>query len=149
MVKQIINPAIGEIEFSEDQIVRFEEGMLGLPTLKEYLLLESPTIAPFFRLQCIEEPNISFLLLDPVNIDSKFRDSVSQWDKEEEHFQADNPDFSLFVVINISADGEEITANMVAPVIINLSKKRGLQLVLLDSPYSVKHNLVISEEEGA
>jgi len=145
--KKIVNPTIGEIEYNDDQIVTFEEGMLGLPSLKSYLLLESPNIAPFLRLQCIDEPTISFLLIDPGHIDPGYHDYVNQRSGIGDYYRADDEQSALFSVVKISDDGEEITANLVAPVVIDLRKQAGFQLVLLDSPYSVRHSLVADQEE--
>lgn len=141
MVKLIINPVIGEIEFTEDQIIRFEEGMLGLPGLKEYLLLTSDNIAPFLRLQCVEEPKISFLLLDPNHVDPGYKDYVSSRSGIEEYYRINDPENAIFVVMKISEDGEEISANLVAPVVIDNRNKSGQQVVLIDSPYNVRQSL--------
>lgn len=145
--KKIVNPAIGEIEYAEDQIIRFEEGMLGLPSLKSYLLMESPNIAPFLRLQCIDEPNISFLLIDPAHVDPGYHQYVSSRQGVGEYYDAEDNQSALFAVVKISNDGEDITANLVAPVTVNLNQKIGFQLVLLESPYSVRHSLTAQQDE--
>jgi flagellar assembly factor FliW len=72
---------------------------------------------------------------------------VADRDKENNYYRSGDPENAMFVVVNISADGEEISANMVAPVVIDTANKRGQQLVLLDSPFSLRHDLVVQEEE--
>jgi flagellar assembly factor FliW len=141
MTIKIFNPAIGEIELDESTILTFQEGMLGLPEYKKYVLIDSPQIKPFLRLQCVEEPQISFLAIDPANIDPGYREYMIS--RDPNHYFIDNPDdVVLLVVCKVSEDGSDITGNLQAPVIINHRKMAGCQVVLLDGPYHVRHSLV-------
>jgi flagellar assembly factor FliW len=146
---KIRNPAIGEIEFEENAIITFCEGMLGLPAYKHFLLLKSENIAPFLRLQCVDEPTISFLLIDPAFLDPGYRNYVAKADSEQLYLQG-SEECVLLVVCKVSRGGEDITANMVAPVAINHQKMTGSQFILLDSPYNVRHSLAeVSERMEA
>lgn len=142
---KISSPLTGEIVFGEDAIIRFPEGMLGLPLFKRYLLLDAPEIRPFLRLQCIDEPSISFLLIDPLLFDPGFRDYVAERDPDEIYLE-NSAECMLYAVCKVATDGSDATANLVAPVIINNGKKVGYQLVLLDSPYDVRHSLLEASE---
>ena len=56
----------------------------------------------------------------------------------------------VLVVCKIAKEGKDITANLVAPVVINHTDMQGVQLVLLDSPYDVRHSLAeVSERTEA
>lgn len=145
---KISNPAIGDIEFDESQIINFPEGMLGMPTYKHYLLLQSEEIAPFLRLQSVDKPSLSFLLIDPTFIDPAFRAYVEKADQNRQYIQ--NDDSAVLVVCKIAKEGSDITANLVAPVVINHTDMMGAQVVLLDSPYDVRHSLAeVSERTEA
>lgn len=145
MMMKISNPAVGEIEFEESSVIVFKEGMLGLPNFKRYLLLESDNIRPFFRLQSVDEPSISFLLIDPSFADESLKNYVAERDPEQTYLERID-ECDLLVVCNVSDDGSDVTANLVAPVIINNDKRVGYQLVLLDSPYDVRHSLIQASE---
>lgn len=145
MLMKISSPLIGEIEFEENAIIRFPEGMLGLPLFKRYLLLDAPEIRPFLRLQCIDEPTISFLLIDPLLFDEGYRSYVAERDPDETYLE-NNSECMLYAVCKVATDGSDATANLVAPVIVNNVRKVGYQLVLLDSPYDVRHSLLEASE---
>lgn len=140
MLKKISNPVIGEIEYEENSVITFTEGMLGLPSFKKFLLLESENIKPFYRLQCVDEPGIGFLLIDPVFVDMEYHEFVKSMDKDSTYID-ENGEYVILVVCKAATDGEDITANLVAPVVINYNSNLGYQLVLIDSPYDVRHSL--------
>jgi flagellar assembly factor FliW len=147
---KISNPAIGDIEFEESQIIHFQEGMLGMPTYKHYLLLQSDEIAPFLRLQSVDKPSLSFLLIDPAFIDTGYRAFVEKADVKRMFIQPGDEGSVVLVVCKIAKEGKDITANLVAPVVINHTDMQGAQLVLLDSPYDVRHSLAeVSERTEA
>lgn len=145
MTETITNPAIGSIHYDEESILSFREGMLGLPNFKRYLLLEAPDLQPFLRLQCVDEPSISFLLIDPTFVDADYRKTIASTIQRE--CDADDEKTGVMSVVNVSDDGSDISANLAAPVIINQAEMTGVQTILMDSPYSVKHNLMPEEPQ--
>lgn len=138
---KITNPALGEIEFDESDVIHFPEGMLGLPSYKYYILITNPSTRPFFRLQCVDESRISFLAVDPAMVDPGYADYVFAQDPEHRLLDA-KEDTVLLVVCTVSSDGSDVTANLQAPVVINHRKMEGSQIILLDSPYKLKHSLI-------
>jgi flagellar assembly factor FliW len=144
MTETISNTTIGEINFEEESLLHFKEGMLGLPNLKRYLLLLSDDLKPFYRLQCVDEPSISFLLLDSSLVDDKYRDYLQ---KVLNNASISEESCAIMFVINISEDSSVITANMAAPVILHHGNMEGFQTILIDSPYSVRYDLMQEEEK--
>ena len=57
-------------------------------------------------------------------------------------------DASVLVVVTVSS-GEEITANLAAPVVINMKAMLGMQVILQDNRYPIKHPLVAIVEKCA
>jgi flagellar assembly factor FliW len=149
MLEKINSPTVGEIEFEDSSVIRFPEGMLGLPAYKRFLLLESPDLRPLLRLQCVDEPTISFLVIDPTVVDPGFREYVESVDKGN-NVLTEGDGSVLLAVCRIAKDGQDVTANLVAPVVINQKSREGQQFVLLDSPYDVRHSLAqMSERKEA
>ena len=137
---KIQNPSIGEIDYNEANVILFLEGMLGLPDYKRYLLVQQDKFQPFLRLQCVDNPQISFLMIDPAYADPGYRAYVI--DQDPDHVFVDKSgDVVILVVCMVTSDGSDVTANMQAPVIINHKKKTGCQIILLESPYRRKHSL--------
>ncbi len=55
----------------------------------------------------------------------------------------DSPeDVILFAIITIPADGSAVTANLQGPIVINRKNNIALQVILSDSKWTTKHNII-------
>lgn len=138
---KIENGNIGELEFEESNVLSFSEGMLGLPEYKRYILIQDDNMQPFLRLQCVDAPQISFLMIDPAYADPGYKAYVTGSDPNHV-FIDQSEEIVLLVVCTVHSGNADVTANMQAPVIINHKTMNGRQIILLDSPYSLRHSLV-------
>jgi flagellar assembly factor FliW len=115
----------GEVEFTEDKIIRFGEGIFGFEQLVEYLFIK-PDDSFFYWLNSVENPNIAFPLFGLRLVDDSF--------PQEENFEA-------FGIVTLNSDPLKITLNMRAPVFINQDKKTGFQKIIDSDKYPVHYNL--------
>lgn len=133
----------GEIEIDEDKIIDLPLGIPGFRDFKRYVILQKKETVPFFLFQNLEDPNLSFVVLDPnlilpeYSIEKSDIEKSVKWDLEKD-------EISCFVIITIpNGNPEKMTANLLAPLVINNNKKEGLQLILQNSSYSHKHQLLV------
>lgn len=86
-------------------------------------------------------PDLAFILIDPF----LFRCDYSL-DMSDEALAdigvADPEDAVVFSIVTAPADGSPITANLMGPLIISKSKRRGMQAVLADPRWRVKHDIM-------
>ena len=143
---KITNGIIGDIEVEEGSVIEFPEGMLGLPQFKRYIIVRDPNAEPFLRLQCVDEPSIGFLTIDPAFADTGYKDYVLAQDPDNQILDPAE-EIVMLVVCIVSADGSDLTCNLQAPVIINHKTMKGRQIVLIESPYSIHHSLVKGKRE--
>src|SRR5437762_13977443 len=68
--------------YSDDSILRFQEGLIGFNDCKTFVLLENDEIAPFRRLQSTERPEVGFLVLDPTYVAKDFLSLIPKRDWE-------------------------------------------------------------------
>ncbi len=132
----------GEIEIDETKIINMPSGIPGFQNRKRYSMLQKEEAAPFLFFQCIEDPDLSFVILDPKSVmedyivEEKEINRVVSWDLK-------NDEITLFVIVTIpSGDPEKATANFLAPLVINTKRKEGLQIILQNTDYSCQHPLV-------
>lgn len=121
----------GEIEFGEDRIIKFNDGILGFENLKNYLLIKTEDEL-FYWLNSIEEAEIVFPLFGINALDDKYP-------QVEEH--------EAFGIVTLNADPAKITINLKAPVYINLSKKDGYQKILDTDKYPIDYNLFVEGKD--
>ncbi len=132
----------GEVEIDEQKIVNMPIGIPGFRDQKRYVFLQKEETVPFLLFQCMDDPNLSFVVLDPIKILPEYTiekndlEKMVSWD-----FETD--EISCFVIVTIpNGNPEKMTANFLAPLVINNRRREGLQLVLQNSAYSHQHQLL-------
>jgi flagellar assembly factor FliW len=127
--------------YSDDAILRFNEGLIGFSDCKTFVLLESEGIAPFRRLQCTERDDVGFLVLDTAYLTKEFLSLVPERDWESIGL-TDSAARLAFVICIIGPTPAESTGNLQAPLIINYANMTGRQVILGDTEFSSRHPLV-------
>lgn len=124
---KITTKQFGEIQFGEDQVIKFKSGLYGFEELKDYLLIKTEDDL-FYWLNSIDEPEIAFPLIGVRIIDDEY--------PVEENREP-------FAIAILDTDPLNITINMKAPVYIDQDRKVGSQKILDDDKYHVKYNLFV------
>ena len=132
----------GEVNIDDGKIINMPSGIPGFKDQKRYVVLQKEETAPFFLFQCVDDPNLAFVVLDPVKVypeytlEEKDFESTVDWEFEKEGV-------TCFVIVTIpNGNPEKMTANFMAPLVINNERKEGLQLILQNSPYSHQQKLL-------
>jgi flagellar assembly factor FliW len=132
--------AYGDLDVDERQLVSFPAGLLGFEQFKDYVLLDARQ-KPFFYLQSLDVTELAFILIDPFLFRSDY--SVDVGDEELGEIGVRSPDEVLvFAIVTVPGDGGPATANLMGPVIINKTNRRGMQAVLADARWKVKHDIM-------
>jgi flagellar assembly factor FliW len=103
-------------------------------------MLELDEIKPFQYLQSLDDPPIAFLVINPFLVDQGYKFDLSPADMEEIG-SSNTADVSVYAVATVPENPEKATLNLMAPIMINEADRRGKQVILHDSGYSVKHPL--------
>jgi len=129
------------VQYSENSIIRFDEGLIGFSDCKSFVLLESEGIAPFRRLQSTERDDVGFLVLDTAYLTKEFPSLIPERDWES--IGLTDPAAKLaFVICIIGPTPAQSTANLQAPLIINYANMAGRQMIIGDTEFSSRHPLV-------
>lgn len=135
----------GAIEVDEARVVCFQEGLPGFPEARRFALLEHSPESPFHWLQSVDDGALAFVVMDPILLDEKYleaipREALAELGLEEAAKAA------VLVIVNIQRASRTITANLLAPIIINPQNKSGKQIILLGSGYQIKQPILIARE---
>lgn len=136
----------GPLVVQPEQILEFRPGLLGFADHTRYVLIERPQDAPFLWLQSVERPDLAFVVVDPVLFFPHYQPARrSQVLKEVE---AQSPDEVKVLVIVTIPPGrpQEMTVNLMGPLVINLRTRRGRQVVLEDQRLSHRQPLLPTSE---
>lgn len=134
----------GALEVQEDRVITFNQGLFAFEERKRYILLENEDPEnPLWWLQSLDDPKLVFVLINPFLFKPDYEFDLSDEDVEELGLQKPE-ETVVFSLVVIPEDVKKMTANLLAPLIINAQTKKGKQIVLLNSNYSTKH-LVLKE----
>jgi flagellar assembly factor FliW len=137
-VIEIETKPYGKMKVSLKQRVSFEEGLYGFEKKKEFYLLDmEENSGVMYYLQRAEDKEVAFkgdYVLDVSKSDLK----KIGLDKEEEV-----KDLLLtFAIVTIPEKYDEMSANLLGPVLINAQKRLGIQALSLVEGYTTKHKIL-------
>jgi len=138
---QITSSRFGEIEVREEEIITFPEGLIGFCSLKRYLIIEREADRPFQWLQAIDNPELAFLITDPLLFCPDYKVELNPQENAVLELGKVN-EGKVFVLVVIPEDPSRMRANLLAPLVINASKRLGKQVILEESGYPLQYQLV-------
>ena len=145
---KITTKALGEIEVAEEQTIEMPSGMIGFPAIQRFALIPfaDPEV-PFLWWQCIDEPSLSFIVIDPALIAPEYEVAVPVEEFEDIELKA-AADGSVYVIATVPEDPRDMTVNLMGPIVINQSARKAKQLVLTDPGYTTRHRVLRQETPG-
>lgn len=128
----------GNIEINEKQIIRFDHGIPGFEHEKKFVILDIEGKEDLKCLQSLEDKEVCLLMMLPWSCFKDYEIDVS--DKEiEELGILSHEEVAVYCVLTVRED--KITANLVAPIIINVLKNLGKQIILPDTKYNIRQEI--------
>ena len=142
---KIVHPLIGPLEYEEESVITFQEGIIGLEENKRWLLLQNPKHQPFQWLQSIDNPEITLMVIDPWIVRADYSLSISPEDQGRinlDHLQ-EREDWAVLCVVVFQNSLEETIINLKAPLLFNLKERKGRQVIMEGEDYQVEEPLFI------
>lgn len=122
----IVTTRFGPIQFEPEDIVRFPEGILGLPGCREWLLLADGRNSTVAWLQSVDRPEVALCVVSPRRFVPNYQVRLPRRDLEP--LELDDLQCAEVLVI-VSRTAGYITLNLKAPLIFNLQRGVGRQVV--------------------
>ena len=127
---QLLGTRFGAIEYTDEDILTFEDGLVGFPNLCTFVLLAHKPGSPFKWLQSIDEPALAFLVVDPAGYVPDYEPRISTVDAQALVLTEETPQLLLTTAAIPGGKVEDMTLNLAAPVVVNLEARVGKQVVL-------------------
>lgn len=119
----------GSVTVENQDILVFESGLIGFSELKKWVILadaENPAVA---WLQSIDDPSLALAVVSPRRFIPNYQVRLTPSELEPVHLV--NLD-QAYVLCIVSRNDNRLTMNLRAPVIINLDRKLGAQIMTTD-----------------
>jgi flagellar assembly factor FliW len=139
----------GRIQFDPETAIEFPAGIPGFEQRHRFLALSYPDNEPLVFLQSLEDSALCFITLPVLAVQPAYRLKLSADDLSILGLPATRTprignELLCLVIISVREDGP--TANLLAPVVINLKNRKAMQAVVAESDYSHQHRLLPEPE---
>ena len=130
----------GPMSYDEGSCFEFPWGLPAFESECRFLPLEMPGHQPLVFLQSVITPSLCFIALPVLAADQGYKLEVVAGDLRDLHLEDQRQpsigsEVLVLALLSIHDEGPA-TANLLAPVVINLANRRGLQAIRQDTAYS-------------
>ena len=131
-----IQTRFGEVEYDPANLLHFPAGMIGFPTLHDFIVMPNKKEGPLFWIQSVDDTDVAFVLTDPTNF---FLDYQIQPDASERSTLriAKEDECHALSVVTVPQD-QQITLNLAAPILFSAKTNRAIQVILEKTDYKSK-----------
>ncbi len=133
----VVTQRFGEVSYTEADVFEFPWGLPGFSDLRRFLALSLAEQPNFVWLQSVDDPKIALPAADPWQIFPDYEPRMPAYATEALELQSAE-DFTILCIVVVTKDAQEMTMNLMAPIVLNLKTRRARQVMLESSSYSVK-----------
>ena len=143
----------GTLSCREESIIEFPAGLPAFENEQRFVAIELPEHAPLLFLQSLEQRELCFLAFPILVVDRSYRLAIPPEDLEALDLPASRQpqlgkEVLVLALVSLN-DGFSATANLLAPIVVNLDSRRALQSIRHDTLYSHQHPIELLAREEA
>lgn len=138
----------GTVTYEEASVIEFPAGLPGFENRRRFLALSFERSHPLVFLQSLEDPSLCFITLPVLAVDRNYNLQVSPEDLAFVGLPTDRQPrigsgVLCLTILSLQESGP--TANLLAPIVVNLANLRAVQAIAPESSYSHQHPLIAAE----
>ena len=150
-MSHILTKYFGSIEYQEADVVQFPSGLPAFEHETKFLVIEPPATGPMVFLQSLQQSSLCFLSLPILTIDPDYLLAITAEDLQSLHLEPGRQprigdEITCLALIAVAENGR-ITANLLAPIVIDRLNRRALQAIRVDCAYSHQHQVTPQRED--
>jgi flagellar assembly factor FliW len=128
--------------------ITLTQGLLGLEQYLRFQLKPFEEGTPFYTMQSLESAELSLIVMDPALLVEDYAFDLNDDDVAELGIQ-DPDDVMVMVVMTIPENAQDMTANLLGPLVFNRQTNKGKQIVLHGSDWPVRYRVFQAEKAEA
>ncbi len=129
----------GRLEVGKDKIIEFPSGIIGFPETRRFIMMDYQDTSLKW-LQAVDDPDVAFIVTQPLDLFPEFTVNI---EKSTRNILGINEEEDIVILAILRVDGDNVTANLQGPLIINSLTKKGMQVVNEDSRFTCKTPLTV------
>ena len=130
----------GELAYQEQDVIHLPEGLVGMPSLCHWLILDMGDDVPMKWFQSLDRGDFGF----PVSQPAFFADTydITLPESSKEALRSEEGEWlAVMIITTVHAGGTHITGNLLAPLVVNVDSRMGVQLIMEDSSLSTRQEM--------
>ena len=125
----------GEVEVDQSRVITMTSPFLGFPESRRFFLQPHGGESPFMWLQSMEEKGLAFVVISPALLFPNYCPPIAGYVKDELEV-GDDKDLDLLVILTVpKGRPQDMTANLLAPVLVNIKTRLARQILLDPTKY--------------
>jgi flagellar assembly factor FliW len=140
--------SLGLVSYEASSLIEFPEGLPGFEARRGFVAVQAEESAPLVFLQSVEEAGLCFITMPVLAIDAQYRLAMDSEDLARLGLPGDRQprigeEVLCLAVLSVRETGP--TANLLAPLVVNISNRTAVQAVMGGSSYALQHVLLQEE----
>jgi flagellar assembly factor FliW len=123
-------------QLGPESVITFLQGLVGQPDWKRFVLLSAEDDGSVGVLQSVDDEGLSLLVTNPKRVLPEYVVVLTPTEWTALNLE---PDEQPVLLTTLSIRDDQITTNLMGPLVINPRTREAKQVVLADSPYSARH----------
>jgi flagellar assembly factor FliW len=139
-MKSFRSTRFGDLTFAEPSVITLVDGLVGLPRLRRWIMLDMDRGLPLKWLQSLDDAGFSVPVLTPdlfgaEDLAAAVGDLAGALGGEP------GEPVAVLVITTVHAGGTRLTGNLAAPLVIHIGTRRGMQLVMDDRRWPMRQEI--------
>jgi flagellar assembly factor FliW len=139
-MKRFKTVRFGWLEYDPNDVIHLPDGLVGMPGLRDWLMLEMGDGVPLKWLQSIDRSDFGFPVAEPSLWKDGYQVSLPP-DTTSKLGAGRECECVILIITTIHPGGTRVTGNLLAPLAINPDSRLGAQLTLPDETLSVREEI--------
>ena len=134
----------GTIEAGEEDLVHFPSGIIGFPAEKQFILIPHANSSIIAWLQSVQTPGLAFPVVSAHGLIADYPD-VSIAEVAERYGIPGNSEELAVLVVLSAPRNQPATVNLLAPLVVSSSQRKGAQVFLEGSRFTTRELFVLPD----
>lgn len=140
-MRKVYTSRFGEIEVDETKTVHFKDGIPAFEDEKEFIILPYDEESTYYFMQSLKSPDLAFLLTVPFLFFNDYTFELDDATIAELDIKNQDDVFYYSMITIPNGSIPDMTANLLAPIVLNGENMKAKQVVLEKTNYKTKHRL--------
>jgi flagellar assembly factor FliW len=131
----VVRSRLGERKVNAERLLNFPRGLIGFENQFEFVLLQIKEESAFMILQSTHDVQLGLMVTDPFLFVDKYELKIGE--AEQRILRVDTiRELAVLVTVSIpKGNPQDTTLNLAGPILINSSRRIGLQVPQVDINY--------------